>query len=149
MTSSWDLYCTAVVRFQLDATVVELTPAAPGTCAGVLPPAAAVHVITAFNPGGRTVPRDVNAHAQAALVAEIDALGLPWWPAAGGDFAAGHVEDSVAVAGLDDRATRALGHRYGQDAVFAWTPGAWRLLSCRDTRTATFGWVARTHSAAA
>ncbi|MEN3539537.1 hypothetical protein AAH991_30805 [Microbispora sp. ZYX-F-249] len=56
--------------------------------------------------------------------------------------AAGHVEAAVVVAGLDDRAARPLGRRYGRDAVFAWTPDTWRLLSCRDTRSAAFGWTA-------
>ncbi|WP_248960196.1 DUF3293 domain-containing protein [Sphaerisporangium perillae] len=145
MTSTWEMYGTATVRFWLDDHVLELTPAAPGVRTGATPFGdVTLHVITGFNPGGRMAAAAVNARAQTALVAELDALGLTWRPAVGGDFTAGHAEDSVAVAGLDDRKARAIGRRYGQDAIFAWTPDAWHLLSCQDGRTATSGWTTRT-----
>ncbi|GIH71241.1 DUF3293 domain-containing protein [Sphaerimonospora thailandensis] len=59
----------------------------------------------------------------------------------GGDAARLHVEPSAAIVGLDDDAARYLGRRYGQDAIFAWDPAAWRLLSCTDDRTETCGWT--------
>ena len=38
----------------------------------------------------------------------------------------------------------ALGVRYGQDAVFAWTPAAWAVVACRGGRRVTTGWSLET-----
>ena len=32
--------------------------------------------------------------------------------------------------------------RYGQDAVFEWTPPAWAVVACRGDRRSDFGWAA-------
>ncbi|MEV5332734.1 DUF3293 domain-containing protein [Streptomyces werraensis] len=60
----------------------------------------------------------------------------------GGDVSGTHQEESVAVAGLSDAAARALGRRFGQDALFAWTPDASRVLACDNGAVAASGWAA-------
>ncbi|TWV56868.1 hypothetical protein FRZ03_03245 [Streptomyces misionensis] len=60
----------------------------------------------------------------------------------GGDLGGTHREESVAVTGLDDAAAREPGRRFGQDAVFAWTPGAWRVLACDTDAMSVSGWAA-------
>jgi len=36
---------------------------------------------------------------------------------------------------------RHLGARYGQDAVFEWTPQSWAVVACDGDRRSDFGWV--------
>jgi hypothetical protein len=45
---------------------------------------------------------------------------------------------------MNDAQARALGRRFGQDAVFAWSPTSWRLLGCADAfhDTVVAGWHA-------
>ncbi|QLJ05383.1 DUF3293 domain-containing protein [Streptomyces sp. NEAU-sy36] len=142
---NWDHYRTAVVDIRLPGRTVRVEPRAFGTAEGCFPEAAggaAVHVITAWNPGARTVSADANARAHRLLLDEVRRLGLLRWPAAGGDPGGTHQEESVAVVGLGDAAARALGRRFGQDAVFAWTPGAWRVLACGTGAVSVSGWAA-------
>ena len=59
---------------------------------------------------------------QAALEADLALLSVPLLAAVGVDPATGRREEGVAVRGLPEAEVLALGVRYGQDAVFAWTP---------------------------
>ncbi|MEU4327035.1 DUF3293 domain-containing protein [Nonomuraea dietziae] len=140
--ANWQLYQAAVVRLAVDGAWLQVAPAEPGVHAGAFPDpeGRTIHVITAHNPRGRTVPAADNARAHRRLTAELDALALSWWPAAGGDVTWTHVEESVAVVGLDDDTARRIGARYEQDAVFAWDPRRWRLLECEGDHQVTSGW---------
>ena len=33
-----------------------------------------------------------------------------------------------------------LGGRYGQEAIFVWTPDEWAVLACSGGRRVAFGW---------
>jgi hypothetical protein len=94
--------------------------------------AGTIHIVTAFNPRGRKASTHTNLRAQHELLHSIGLRRLQWWPAVGGDPAGTHAEISAAVVGMDDAQARALGRRFGQDAVFAWSPASWRLLACAD-----------------
>lgn len=142
---NWDHYRTAVVDIRLRDRTVHVEPRPSGTAEGPFPEAAGgatVHVITAWNPGGRTAPADANARAHHLLLDEVRRRGLAWWSAEGGDTGGTHREESIAVAGLSDTAARDLGRRFGQDAIFAWTPGAWSVLACDTDAAAVCGWAA-------
>ncbi|WSB88899.1 DUF3293 domain-containing protein [Streptomyces cellulosae] len=105
-------------------------------------------MITAWNPRGRTASEDANALAHRVLLDEVRHRGLTSWPAVGGDPSGTHLEESVAVAGLSDAAARDLGRRFGQDAVFAWTPSAWRVLACDTGAVSVSGWTASERASA-
>ncbi|MFB6955792.1 DUF3293 domain-containing protein [Streptomyces sp. NPDC056309] len=142
---NWDLYRTAVADIRFEDRTVRVEPRPRGTAEGLfLEPAgsATVHVITAWNPRGRTASAEDNARAQGLLLDEIRRRGLTWWPAEGGDACGTHREESIAVVGLSDTTARELGHRFGQDAIFAWTPDAWRVLACDSEAAAVSGWAA-------
>ncbi|MET4642392.1 hypothetical protein ABID95_002119 [Streptomyces atratus] len=148
--SNWELYRRTVVDIRFPDRTVRVKPRPRGTAEGPFPKfpgpagAAALHVVTACDPHGRPALAEDNACAQALLHDELDRRGLAWWPAAGGDAHGTHIEQSVAIAGLSDSAARELGRCFGQEAVFAWTPGAWRLLSCDGRVTDVQGWMAFT-----
>ncbi|MFE7891723.1 DUF3293 domain-containing protein [Streptomyces sp. NPDC057412] len=141
---NWDLYRAAVVDIRFAGRAVRVEPRPRGTTDGLfpVPGGSGVHVITAWNPWGRTVPEDVNERAHRLLLGEVRRQRLASWPAVGGDAGGTHQEESLAVTGLGDDEARALGRRFGQDAVFAWTPSAWRVLACGSDLVAVAGWAA-------
>ncbi|MFD7805410.1 DUF3293 domain-containing protein [Streptomyces cellulosae] len=149
---NWELYRTAVVDVRFEDRTVRIAPRPQGTVEGVFPvpdsSGAALHVITAWNPRGRTASEDANALAHRVLLDEVRHRGLTSWPAVGGDPSGTHLEESVAVAGLSDAAARDLGRRFGQDAVFAWTPSAWRVLACDTGAVSVSGWTASERASA-
>lgn len=142
---NWDLYRKAVVDIEFGERTVRVEPRPRGTVEGVFPVPdgdAVVHVITAWNPFGRTVPDDDNSLAHRRLLDEVRRLGLTWWPAVGGSVDGTHQEVSVAVVGLRDADALEVGRRFGQDAIFAWSSGAWRVLACGTDAADVRGWAA-------
>ena len=97
-------------------------------------------VVTAWNPDSHVRPEAVNRAANEALEAELDRRGLTHWPATGRDPDLAHHEEGVAVPGLAEADGVALGRRYGQAAVYLWTPEAWQVVSCTDARRHVHGW---------
>jgi hypothetical protein len=104
------------------------------------PTAEAVHILTAWDPGAERPGRDRNRARQAALEDELGLLAVPRWATVGSDAATGRREEGVAVRGVPESEVRALGARYGQDAIFTWTPGAWAIVACGDGRRLSSGW---------
>ena len=130
-----------IVRPETNNVVVEAAP--PGRT-GVWPwPAGdAVHVLAAWDPGDARPGEDENRAHQAALEAEVRSLAPDaLWDAVGVDPESGHREEGLAVRGLTLDAVLDLGARYGQDAVFEWTPDAWAVVACRGDRRRDFGWA--------
>ena len=102
-----------------------------------------VHVLTAWDPGDVRRSEADNRMQQAALEAELRQLGPEeLWDAVGVDPLSGHREEGLAVRGLQLDAVLELGGRYGQDAVFEWTPTAWAVVACGGGRRVDFGWTA-------
>jgi hypothetical protein len=99
-----------------------------------------VHLLTAWDPGRERPGRDVNRVREAALEADLALLSVPLLAAVGVDPATGRREEGVAVRGLPEGEARALGVRYGQDAIFAWTPTEWVIVACRGDRRLVSGW---------
>lgn len=99
-----------------------------------------VHLLTAWDPGPQRPGHDVNRVRQAALEAELGRLFVPLLPAVGLDPVTGRREEGVAVRGLPEARVLALGERYGQDAVFVWTPAEWAVVACRGGRRLASGW---------
>jgi Protein of unknown function (DUF3293) len=99
-----------------------------------------VHIVTAWDPGAGRPGPDVNRVRQAALETDLLARGHLLAAAAGTDPVSKHREEGVALRGAPESDILALAARYGQDAVFAWTPGEWSIVACRGGRRLTSGW---------
>jgi hypothetical protein len=141
----WASYARTVVVIVRAGTSNLVVEAAPPGAAGVWPWAGdhAVHVLTAWDPGETRRPEQENRAQLEALEAELGELGPDeLWNAVGVDPVSGHREEGVAVRGLTLEAVLGLGARYGQDAVFEWTPPAWAVVACRGGRRHDFGWTA-------
>jgi hypothetical protein len=143
----WASYARTVVVIVLpDTSNLVVEAARPGqTGAWPWPTDNPVHVLTAWDPGDARRGEEENRANQAALEAELKDLGPDWVrDAVGVDPVSGRREEGVAVAGLALDAVLDLGARYGQDAVFEWTPPAWAVVACRGDRRSDFGWAAAT-----
>ena len=99
-----------------------------------------VHILTAWDPGSERPGLERNRLRQAALEAELRLLGLRLASAIGVDPVTGRREEGMAVVGASESTILALGARYDQDAVFAWTPAAWAVVACRDGARLVSGW---------
>jgi hypothetical protein len=99
-----------------------------------------VHILTAWDPGTERPGRALNRRRQAALEADLRLLGSPLLAASGVDPATGGRDEGVAVLGASESAILALGARYGQEAVFAWTPAEWAIVACEGGRRLVSGW---------
>jgi hypothetical protein len=99
-----------------------------------------VYLLTAWDPGLDRPGVDVNRMRQAALQADLELLSGQLSVAIGIDSATGRQEEGVAVRGVPEAEILALGVRYGQDAVFAWTPAEWVIVACQGGRRLASGW---------
>jgi hypothetical protein len=141
----WAAYARTVVviaRAGESNLVVEAAP--PGrNGAWPWPGDEAVHILTAWDPGDARPGEEANRANQTALEAELGALGPDGrWDAVGADPRSGHREEGAAVRGLTLDAVLEIGARFGQDAIFEWTPHVWAVVACRDDRRVEFGWTA-------
>jgi hypothetical protein len=139
----WARYARTVVEVTgLGPDPLVLRPAGAGHCgAWPRPTPRPVHVLTAWDPGEERPPLHVNRARQASLEVDLRAMGADLWPAVGVDPVSGHREEGVAAAGLEEADALALGRRCRQDAVFAWTPGAWEIVACTGGRRIRLGWT--------
>jgi len=119
----------------------RLVPDQPGTTGGwpedLVPP---VVVVTAWDPDSVRLQRDDNRLRHQRLASELDRSGLVHWPAVGRDPDSPHFEEGVGVVGLGETGGVDLGRRFGQAAVYVWTPEAWTVVSCTDDRRHVYGW---------
>jgi hypothetical protein len=100
-----------------------------------------VHILTAWDPGPERPGLVVNRARQAALESDLRPLAVALFAAVGVDPVTGRREEGVAVLGVAESVILALGARYGQDAVFAWTPAEWSIVGYDGGRRLTSGWA--------
>lgn len=118
-----------------------LTPLPPGQVDGRFPAGVSVvHVVTAWNPGGRAADPVRNARADRALRAELAGLAAGTWDAEGRAPDGSWAERSVAVLDLDEAEVLRLARRHGQLAVYRWTPHARTVVWCDDRPDDVHGW---------
>jgi hypothetical protein len=140
---AWAAYIQTEVTFMPPGRAhFTIRPAPPGIAGDwpleFSPP---VHILTAWDPGSERPGEDVNRARQGELEGELRALGLKLCPGIGRLPGSPHFEEGVAVSGLPVDDAIVLGARYGQYAIFQWTPAALITLSCVDARRHDGGWV--------
>jgi Protein of unknown function (DUF3293) len=142
----WDGYARVVVEIVRDRRGILRVQADPTGRVGRWPwdSPEPVHILTAWNPGHERPGDAANRARQAELEADLTELAPARWSARGTIPGTAQYDEGVAVQGLEAEQARALGARYGQDAVFEWTPGEWAIVGCRESRRVAFGWSAET-----
>jgi uncharacterized protein DUF3293 len=139
----WVSYGRTVVEILRPAEGTLTVRSAPGvvTASWPWPARQPVHILTAWDPGPERPGLVVNRARQAALESDLRPLAVALVAAVGVDPVTGRREEGVAVLGVAESAVLVLGARYGQDAVFAWTPAEWSIVGCRGDRRITSGWA--------
>jgi Protein of unknown function (DUF3293) len=140
---TWDSYQRAVVGIRLPGGGCLWVGPAVGAdeARWPWPTALVVHVFTAWDPGLERLGRTVNRERQASLEGDLRRLAVPFLPAVGVDPETGRWDEGVAVHALAEREVLALAGRYGQDAVYAWTPAEWAVVACDGGWRLASGWA--------
>jgi hypothetical protein len=140
----WASYARTVVEFSLPDGVTRRVRASPVPDADEAdwpwPDRRPVYVLTAWDPGAERPGREVNRARQKALEEDVGRLDCPFSRAVGVDPVTGRRDEGVAVRGAPEADVLALGARYGQDAVFAWTPREWAVVACLCGRRLESWW---------
>lgn len=135
----WRYYLDTVVHVDLPDCRGTVRPVEIGTGQKV-PPAGALHVITAIQPDSDPGGED-SAARMALLDHHVEEARLRALPVVGASTDGSYREDSRAVLGLSDEQARALGRRFGQVAVFGWNGATWSLMACAGDRRTDRGWL--------
>jgi Protein of unknown function (DUF3293) len=138
----WFGYVSTAVEFISPDAGAVVVRAAPAGDVGVWPWAteAGLLVLTAWDPGEEHCSIEMNRARQSALDAELRPRAESTWRARGFDPSTGYRDEGVAVRGMPERDVCEVGARYGQDAVFAWTPSTWTIVACVGARRLSLGW---------
>jgi hypothetical protein len=138
----WSGYARLTVAIRQPNLVGLAVRAAPRGEAGrwPWPTAAPVAILTAWDPGDERPGLEVNRRRQSELEDYVRALGADVWPAEGTDPVTRDRDEGVAVRGVPESVVLELGARYGQDAIFVWTPAEWAIVACTGGRRVASGW---------
>lgn len=102
-------------------------------------------IVTACNPGDRSLPDSNNQAADEALTGELDRLGCFRFRVVGASPDLAHQEPGWGVAMDSSEAAVTLGRRWGQMAIYWVDHDALSLVACEDGRSEDLGrWSART-----
>ena len=138
----WERYTRTIVEIVVTEVGSIVVRSAPAGHVGAWPWPSPdpVHILTAWDPGDDRPGELGNRLRQAALEADLHRLAAALWPAVGVDPVSGHREEGVAVRGIREADALALGARYGQDAIIAWSPRRWTVAACTGGRRVVSGW---------
>lgn len=134
----WRGFEAAIVRIELPEGSHRLEPRGPGDV-GVFPFSAAVHVVTAFNPGGRQVDAAENDERHAQLLAATS--GHVTLASVGSAPDGSMAEPGCALCDVDLTVALDLGRRFGQAAIYRWTAESLSIVGVDDARVTEMGWV--------
>ncbi len=143
----WASYTRIEVRIRRAPREVLVVRGAPAgdVASWPWPRTERIHVMTAWDPGGERPGVGANRRRQAELELELrsPAGATPvWsWPASGFDPESGYRDEGVAVSGMSDSDACALAARFGQDAIFSWSPREWAIVAASGERRIAFGWT--------
>lgn len=138
----WTAYAKTFVKIVGPMGSFEVYPAPVGQT-GVWPSELEppLYIITAWDPGEDRPGDEINRRRQSGLEGALSRLDVITRLAIGCDPDTKHKEEGVLVSGLSEPQALDLGRQYDQNAIFAWTPSAWLILSCTDRSRQESGWT--------
>ena len=122
----WEDYAEAII--EAEAIPAGFVPLNGPDAIAAWPYPGTVHVVTAWNPRGRTRSQEANERDAKELVSMLHENGYGFHRANSG--AGDHWEEGVAVWGLDLESARSLGRRFQQDAIFELDEDEVRIVGC-------------------
>lgn len=126
---TWDAYTNSVVTVELPSGPLIVVPTDDPS--GRLPNGLTepVHVVTAWNPGSRSLDEDANARRNAELRNELERRNAAWFPARGAAPDDSWHEDGFAITGWSRQDACALARELDQAAVFELCTGRLTVVS--------------------
>ena len=138
---AWPLYLLAVIRLTVDGERMLLHATSEEGATADFPYSEPVHIVTAWNPNGTTLTVAENEESQYKLLNDSALASASVHACTGGDRAGTHQEPSLLLENITTEVALALGHSYGQDAIFRWSRTSFDLLSCRSEVAARRRWT--------
>jgi hypothetical protein len=133
----WDAFAGAVITIELGVGRRVLEPRPTGVV-GTFPLADPVHIITEWNPGGAPSTLASNIERAKDLDASLDQLQP--LPTIGSAVDGSFPEPGVAVVGLSETQAIEFGRRFGQAAIYRWTPDSLTILGADHLGEHVMGW---------
>lgn len=134
----WSDFARAVVRIELPTGSYRIEPRDPVEL-GEFPLDAPVHIVTAYNPAGLVADDADNRRRHDELRRAVS--GRVTYPTVGSAPDGSLAEPGRAIAGLDLAAALELGRRFGQRAIYEWSPDGLRIVGVDEPLTRSMGWV--------
>ena len=141
----WADYQTAGFSYSPRSGVHHyIEPDPSGQTTGVFPFAQPAGFVTAHNPGGPPIAKEVNDARHRELEAAVAALGHKFFLAQGGRHGRAHQETGLLILDVSPQFVNEMGVRFGQAAIYIWSATEFLLEACggRDERkrSCSQGW---------
>lgn len=134
---TWIGFTQAVVQISLPSGPHVLRPDAPGRH-GSFPFESAVHIITAYNPAGDLI--DLDENRDRALELDVAVAHLTTFPTIGSAPDGSCAEPGHAIVDIDLVTAVEIGRRFGQRAIYAWTPESLDVVALTGAGRERLGW---------
>ncbi|MDH3730315.1 MAG: DUF3293 domain-containing protein [Acidimicrobiia bacterium] len=135
-----DGFAHAVVTISFEHGTCVLHPQTIGDVGSSFPFRQAVHIVTAYNPGGEVSDAAANADRHRSLVEVARALGVETLETIGSAPDGSIPEPGLLIAGLARATAITLGHRFGQSAIYEWRHDALEILNVAAPASRVLGW---------
>ncbi|MEE8331197.1 MAG: DUF3293 domain-containing protein [Acidimicrobiia bacterium] len=135
-----DCFARAVVTISFEDGTRVLHPQPTGDVGSSFPFRRAVHIVTAYNPGGVVSDAAANADRHRSLVDVVRTLGVETLETIGSASDGSIPEPGLLVAGLPRETAIAVGHRFGQSAIYEWRHDALEILGVAAPASRVLGW---------
>lgn len=133
-------FARAVVTIHFEDGTRVLHPQPAGDVGSDFPYPHPVHIVTAYNPGGRVGDATSNAAGHRLLVAAVAELGAPSVATVGSAADGSIPEPGLLIAGLSRRVAIDLGRRFGQRAIYEWSHDRLEILGVAEPAAIALGW---------
>jgi hypothetical protein len=134
---TWTGFTQAVVQISMPSGPHLLRPDVPGR-SGRFPFAAPVHIITAYNPAGHLV--DADSNRERAVELDVAVAHLTTFPTIGSAPDGSCAEPGHAIFDIDLATAVEIGRRFGQRAIYAWTPDSLDVIALTGATRESLGW---------
>jgi hypothetical protein len=136
----FESFSRAVVAIEFADGAWVLQPRELGVTDGNFPFDEAVHIVTAYNPGGLVGNETENRARHRLLARRTIDLGLETLPRVGSAQDGSIPEPGLLIQGVDRAAALALGRNFEQSAIYEWTEDSLAVIGVYDNTERPMGW---------
>jgi hypothetical protein len=104
------------------------------------PPPRTVHVLTAWNPRGEDLPREVNDERQGLLLRSLNDEHIAVVRSIGASEDGSWAEPGFALLDVAEEVALDIGRRFEQAAIYAWSDARLEVVGALHEGRAAVGW---------